>query len=75
MILSASTLSERRGSSSMDRRHFIGGSDARIVIGDDEGALVRLWREKRGEVAPGGFIEQSHRPAWGGDRRAEPALV
>jgi predicted phage-related endonuclease len=35
-----------------DRRHFIGGSDARIIMGDDEAALVRLWREKRGEAAP-----------------------
>src|SRR6266403_2976527 len=35
-----------------DRRMFIGGSDARIIMGNDEGALVRLWREKRGEVAP-----------------------
>jgi predicted phage-related endonuclease len=35
-----------------DRRHFIGGSDARIVMGDDESALLRLWREKRGEVEP-----------------------
>jgi predicted phage-related endonuclease len=34
------------------RRYFIGGSDARIVMGDDEGALVRLWREKRGEGEP-----------------------
>jgi predicted phage-related endonuclease len=34
------------------RRHFIGGSDARIIMGEDEGALVRLWREKRGEVQP-----------------------
>jgi predicted phage-related endonuclease len=34
------------------RRYFIGGSDARIIMGDDEGALVRLWREKRGEVEP-----------------------
>jgi predicted phage-related endonuclease len=35
-----------------DRRHFIGGSDARIVMGKDEAVLLRLWREKRGEVAP-----------------------
>jgi predicted phage-related endonuclease len=35
-----------------DRRAFIGGSDARIIMGDDQGALVRLWREKRGEVEP-----------------------
>jgi predicted phage-related endonuclease len=34
------------------RQSFIGGSDARIVLGHDEGALLRLWREKRGEVEP-----------------------
>jgi predicted phage-related endonuclease len=35
-----------------DRRYFVGGSDARIVMGDNEEALLRLWREKRGEVEP-----------------------
>jgi predicted phage-related endonuclease len=39
---------DRQGS----RRNFIGGSDARIIMGDDEQALLRLWREKRGEVEP-----------------------
>ena len=34
------------------RRSFIGGSDARVIMGDDEAALQRLWREKRGEVEP-----------------------
>ena len=34
------------------RCRFIGGSDARIIMGDDEPALLRLWREKRGEVEP-----------------------
>jgi YqaJ-like viral recombinase domain len=34
------------------RRSFIGGSDARIIMGNDEAALIRLWREKRGEVGP-----------------------
>ena len=34
------------------RRFFIGGSDARIIMGNDEAALVRLWREKRGEAEP-----------------------
>jgi predicted phage-related endonuclease len=34
----------------IDRRTFIGGSDARIIMGDDEDALIRLWREKRGET-------------------------
>jgi len=33
-----------------DRRTFIGGSDARIIMGEDEAALLRLWREKRGEI-------------------------
>src|SRR3954447_18571295 len=35
-----------------DQRAFIGGSDARIIMGEDEVALLRLWREKRGEVEP-----------------------
>jgi predicted phage-related endonuclease len=35
-----------------ERRYFIGGSDARIIMGTDQEALVRLWREKRGEVEP-----------------------
>jgi predicted phage-related endonuclease len=34
------------------RNAFIGGSDARVIMGDDEAGLVRLWREKRGEVEP-----------------------
>jgi predicted phage-related endonuclease len=37
---------------STNRRSFIGGSDARIVMGEDEAALLRLWREKRGEIEP-----------------------
>jgi predicted phage-related endonuclease len=28
-----------------DRRSFIGGSDACTIMGNDESALVRLWRE------------------------------
>jgi predicted phage-related endonuclease len=35
-----------------DRRAFIGGSDARVIMGDDEASLIRLWREKRGEIEP-----------------------
>jgi YqaJ-like viral recombinase domain len=34
------------------RRVFVGGSDVRIIMGNDETALVRLWREKRGEAEP-----------------------
>jgi putative phage-type endonuclease len=36
----------------VNRRAFIGGSDARIIMGEDETALLRLWKEKRGEVGP-----------------------
>jgi predicted phage-related endonuclease len=35
-----------------ERRQFIGGSDARIIMGKDEKALLQLWREKRDEAAP-----------------------
>jgi predicted phage-related endonuclease len=35
-----------------ERRCFVGGSDARIIMGEDEGALHRLWKEKRGEIEP-----------------------
>ena len=37
---------------SKERRSFIGGSDARTIMGNDETALLRLWREKRGEAEP-----------------------
>src|SRR6266702_8091726 len=35
-----------------DRRSFVGGSDARIILGQDHAALLRLWREKRSELEP-----------------------
>lgn len=35
-----------------DRRSFIGGSDARIIMGNDETALIQLWWEKRGLAEP-----------------------
>jgi predicted phage-related endonuclease len=34
------------------RRSFVGGSDARIIMGSDGDRLYRLWQEKRGEVGP-----------------------
>jgi len=40
------------GAALSDRRAFIGGSDARIIMGTDEAALIQLWREKRGEAEP-----------------------
>jgi predicted phage-related endonuclease len=39
-------------SSAPNRQGFIGGSDARIIMGTDQTAFIRLWREKRGEVKP-----------------------
>ena len=39
-------------SKAADRRSFIGGSDARVIMGDDAAALIRLWQEKRGEAEP-----------------------
>jgi hypothetical protein len=44
--------SESRTALAENRRQFVGGSDARIIMGGDEAALLRLWREKRGEVEP-----------------------
>jgi predicted phage-related endonuclease len=41
----------------VDRRFFIGGSDARAIMGNDAAALVRLWREKRGEAEPEDFSD------------------
>ncbi len=41
---------EMAAKNAVNRRFFIGGSDARIIMSPDEAALIRLWREKRGEV-------------------------
>jgi predicted phage-related endonuclease len=47
VVPSSTGLRQRSG---LNRRQFIGGSDARIIMGSDEAALIRLWREKRGEA-------------------------
>src|SRR5271166_3545811 len=50
---SLATLSDStRAGKPTKRRYFVGGSDARIIVGNDEAALLRLWREKRGEIEP-----------------------
>ena len=41
-----------RRSQEQNRRQFLGGSDARIIMSPDEAALIRLWKEKRGEAEP-----------------------
>src|SRR5262249_32565751 len=38
--------------SSWNRRSLIGGSDARIIMGNDETTLIHLWQEKRGKAEP-----------------------
>lgn len=43
-------ISKKKQLLTQDRRHFLGGSDARIIMGKDEKALLQLWKEKRGEV-------------------------
>jgi predicted phage-related endonuclease len=45
-------MSGQRNIPYLHRSSFIGGSDARIIMGTDETALLRLWREKRGEAEP-----------------------
>jgi predicted phage-related endonuclease len=42
----------RRAGIGAERRTFIGGSDARIIMGTDESKLIRLWQEKRGKIEP-----------------------
>jgi predicted phage-related endonuclease len=49
--------SEGWGKPYENRCSFIGGSDARIIMGVDGEALLRLWREKRGEAEPPDYSE------------------
>lgn len=39
-------------SRSRDRTKFIGGSDARVIMGDNHERLIQLWHEKRGQIEP-----------------------
>src|SRR5471030_1756438 len=43
---------QNRQFTEISRRSFVGGSDVRIIMGSDEAALIRLWREKRSEIEP-----------------------
>lgn len=38
--------------------HSEASAHARIITGDDEAALLSLWREKRGEIEPDDLIVQ-----------------
>ena len=46
------TVSPKNQAAVFGPQDVIGGSDARIIMGNDEAALLRLWREKRGEAEP-----------------------
>jgi predicted phage-related endonuclease len=59
----------------LGRRTFIGGSDARIIMGNDEAALIQLWHEKRGEAEPEDLSGNLVVAARGCDRGAQPFLV
>jgi len=50
-------MSENSDQFRKDRRGFIGGSDARVIMSGDEAALIRLWKEKRGEAKPQDFSD------------------
>jgi putative phage-type endonuclease len=49
--MSESRIQPAQGSA-VQRQQYIGGSDARVIMGADEAALLRLWQEKRGEAEP-----------------------
>ena len=58
-----------------ERRSFIGGSDARVIMGDDESALHRLWGEKRPaklgrRISPAASSSSS---SWARHREPRPA--
>ena len=57
----------------VDRREFIGGSDARVIMGDDKAALLQLWREKRGQADPED-LSGDPRPTRASDRAPQPAF-
>ncbi len=59
----------------LNRRSFIGGSDARMIMGDDESPLLRLWREKRGEIEPEDLSDNLVVQLGIGHRGPQPALV
>ena len=54
-----------------ERRHFISGSDARVITGNDEVAPRRLWREKRRKAEP---EDLSCNLVLGGSRLSEIAI-
>src|ERR1700730_14188205 len=58
-----------------NRRGFIGGSDARIIMGDDESRPHPPLARETGPNRAGGPVRQPHCSARSGDRTTQPALV
>jgi hypothetical protein len=58
-----------------NRRGFIGGSDARIIMGQDEKALISLWQEKRSEVGSAPTYGSAGMHMTVGRRPAAPYLL
>jgi hypothetical protein len=58
-----------------ERRSFIRGLDARVIMGDDEAALLRLWREKHGGayLRLRGFLNRTPSPPSFSSMRSMPA--
>jgi hypothetical protein len=65
----------RRSGPDGHRRDFIGGSDARVIMGQDEKALIRLWAGKARRGRAGGPLGQPDRPAWPRDRGPQSPVV
>src|SRR6266498_3023400 len=63
------------GAARSDRRYSIGGSDARIIMGGDEAALLRLWREKRGRGGAARLFGELARSTRACHRNSQSALV
>jgi hypothetical protein len=69
MRISLSDFFAAPDSTNPDRRRFIGRPDARILMSADESALVRLLREKRGDIEPEDLSRNPVSSSSGGCRR------
>jgi hypothetical protein len=62
----------KRIADSSNRCSFIGGSGTRISMGDDETALLQLWREKRCDAEPKDLSAKPRRSQAGDPAKAKP---